>query len=69
MIILSAGGTYIKSTLDEDVPNLSAIKGNSAPFVPKLRLPLVLNTSNHWLKITWVLFGLISNILENKQQS
>ena len=35
MINLSARGTYIKSTLDEDVPNLSSIKGDSAPFVPK----------------------------------
>jgi iron complex outermembrane receptor protein len=35
MINLSARGTYIKSTLDEDVPNLSPIKGDSAPFVPK----------------------------------
>jgi hypothetical protein len=35
MLTLSAGRAYIKSTLDEDVPNLSAIKGDSAPFVPE----------------------------------
>jgi iron complex outermembrane receptor protein len=34
-LTLSAGGAYIKSTLDEDVPNLSAIKGDAAPFVPE----------------------------------
>jgi outer membrane receptor protein involved in Fe transport len=34
-LTLSAGGAYIKSTLDADVPNLSAVKGDSAPFVPE----------------------------------
>ncbi|GAA6185590.1 TonB-dependent receptor [Aliiglaciecola sp. NS0011-25] len=34
-LTLSLGGAYINSTLDADVPNLSALKGDSAPFVPE----------------------------------
>ncbi|MDO6694523.1 TonB-dependent receptor [Aliiglaciecola sp. 3_MG-2023] len=34
-LTLSVGGAYIKSTLDADVPNLSALEGDSAPFVPE----------------------------------
>ncbi|WP_395344189.1 TonB-dependent receptor [Ningiella sp. W23] len=34
-LTLSAGGAYIDSTLDADVPNLSAVKGDPAPFVPE----------------------------------
>lgn len=34
-LTLSAGGAYTDSTLDGDVPNLQANKGDPAPFVPK----------------------------------
>ncbi|MEP4891926.1 MAG: TonB-dependent receptor [Aliiglaciecola sp.] len=37
-LTLSVGGAYIKSTLDADVPNLSALEGDSAPFVPETTL-------------------------------
>lgn len=32
---VGVGGSYIDSTLDEDVPNLGAFNGDSAPFVPE----------------------------------
>lgn len=35
---LSVGGAYMTSELDEDVPNLNALKGDQAPFVPDLTL-------------------------------
>ena len=34
--MLSAGGAYINTTLDADVPNLDAQKGDAAPFVPEI---------------------------------
>lgn len=34
-LTLTAGGAYIDSTLDADVPNLAAVKGDSAPYVPE----------------------------------
>jgi iron complex outermembrane receptor protein len=37
-LTLSAGGAYTDATLDGDVPNLSAVKGDPAPFVPKYSL-------------------------------
>jgi len=35
-LTISAGGAYIDTSLDTDVPNLSAQKGDPAPFVPKV---------------------------------
>ncbi len=35
---ISAGGAYMRSELDQDVPNLDALKGDQAPFVPELTL-------------------------------
>ncbi|GGZ74005.1 TonB-dependent receptor [Paraglaciecola chathamensis] len=35
-LVLSAGGAYINTTLDADVPNLDAQKGDAAPFVPEI---------------------------------
>jgi len=34
-LTVSFGGSYIKSELSEDVPNLAAKKGDNAPFVPE----------------------------------
>lgn len=34
-LILSAGAAYINTSLDADVPNLDAQKGDAAPFVPE----------------------------------
>ena len=34
-LTLSLGGSYTNSELSEDVPNLSAVKGDRAPFVPE----------------------------------
>ncbi|GAC20652.1 TonB-dependent receptor [Paraglaciecola arctica] len=34
-LTLSAGGAYINTSLDADVPNLGAQKGDAAPFVPE----------------------------------
>ena len=33
---LGMGGAYVDATLDEDVPNLDAEKGDQVPYVPKL---------------------------------
>ena len=33
---LGLGGAYVDATLDEDVPNLDAEKGDQVPYVPKL---------------------------------
>ncbi|WP_158768888.1 TonB-dependent receptor [Paraglaciecola sp. L1A13] len=35
-LVLSAGGAYINTSLDADVPNLDAQKGDAAPFVPEV---------------------------------
>ncbi len=35
-LTLGFGGAYINSELDEDVPNLDAVKGDQVPFVPEL---------------------------------
>ena len=35
-LVLSAGGAYINTSLDADVPNLDAQKGDAAPFVPEI---------------------------------
>ncbi len=37
-LTISAGGAYIDTSLDADVPNLDAKKGDAAPFVPKTTL-------------------------------
>jgi iron complex outermembrane receptor protein len=34
--LLGFGGSYINSELSEDVPNLSAVKGDQVPYVPEL---------------------------------
>ena len=37
-LTFSFGGAYMRSELDQDVPNLGALKGDKAPFVPELTL-------------------------------
>jgi len=35
-LVLGFGGAYVNSELDEDVPNLNAVKGDQVPYVPEL---------------------------------
>lgn len=35
-LTLTAGGSYVNATLDQDVPDLAAVAGDRAPFVPKV---------------------------------
>ncbi len=35
-LVFGFGGAYINSELDENVPNLDAVKGDQVPYVPKL---------------------------------
>ncbi|GHF25861.1 TonB-dependent receptor [Kordiimonas sediminis] len=37
------GGTYLQSELDEDVPNLNAVSGDQAPYVPELSFNATVN--------------------------
>lgn len=37
-LTFSLGGAYMSAELDQDVPNLGALKGDAAPFVPELTL-------------------------------
>lgn len=37
-LTLTTGGTYMTSNLDTDIPSLSAVKGDRAPYVPEFSL-------------------------------
>ena len=37
-LTLSLGGSYVDATLNQDVPDLAALKGDHAPFVPKVSI-------------------------------
>ncbi|MEM7612875.1 MAG: TonB-dependent receptor [Pseudomonadota bacterium] len=37
-LTFTLGGAYMKAELDQDVPNLGALEGDKAPFVPELTL-------------------------------
>ncbi len=37
-LTFNVGGSYMRSELDEDVPNLSAVKGDRAPYVPEFSM-------------------------------
>ncbi|MFK8052195.1 MAG: TonB-dependent receptor [Woeseiaceae bacterium] len=54
----SLGGAYMNAELDQDVPNLGALEGDKAPFVPELTLNTSLeyrtSVGNELESYTWV---------------